>query len=166
MTLGNAQFVWFDMKLLKRKDMKPPEKAIVLALMENMPSIYPTLRTLCERTGLCRNTILKYLKILESKGILKRLKRLGSSNIYMFSKMYLKSSVYEKMKTAAHKMATYWFNKLELNAARKKGVVPSADTAVVPPIGTQSIIRELNINNLRNSNEFLKSMGANCVRSI
>lgn len=132
----SAQFVRFDFALLKGCDLKPTEHSILLAIQSYMPAPYPSIRKLQEICHISRNTVLKYLKSLENKNILLRVKRNGTSNLYMISKRFLTGAVTAKMRSAIKAMNEFWQAKLESNKRKKTST--KICTPPVPKFGTQS----------------------------
>lgn len=84
---------------------------IYAAIMQNFPRMYPSVKTICARTGLHRQTVFKYLKRLEEMKVIKRFRRLGTSNLYQLSPHLLAKKVKTKSIDAFEKLKAQWLGK-------------------------------------------------------
>lgn len=132
----HAQFVAVDPEFATSNFYTPSEKSVGLALRSHLPRVFPSVWKLQQETGLCRNTIFKCLKSLEAKGYLKRIKRLGTSNLYYFNPKTLLPKVYRKMRKMIDKELTAWRTYLDRKKAKPE--IPKSGTGVVPNTGTQT----------------------------
>lgn len=136
----HTQFVPIDFKIVNGlADLSGNSLKIFTNLMSHFPRIFPSIRTIQKETGLCRNTVFKWLRFLEKRKLIKRVHRSGTSNLYEISPvLILKRKAIDTMKKFIASKKAQW----EARFA-KNGVVPTIGVPVVPTIGTLTITKEL-----------------------
>lgn len=120
---------WFT-----KSELSPSSRSVIIAISSFLPTPFPSLKAIQENTGLCRNTVLKHLKILEEKKFLKRIRRYGTSNLYRLNPAILLKKVYDKAEQCIKQKAQEWAARLA-----KKKVVKKNGTTLVPFSGVLTI---------------------------
>lgn len=100
------QFIAVDMKLVREANLEGNEIKILLIIQSFIPNPFPSTARICQISGLCKNTVLKYMRSLERKKILKRHERAGHTNFYELNPTLLLEGVKKKMKDAVYKYVT------------------------------------------------------------
>lgn len=150
LTVGN-QFVALDMTLIKSASLKGNELSVLTTIVSFLPAPFPSIPTIMKRSGLSRNTVLKYLKTLTEKRIIKRLKRIGSSNFYEINPALVCRKVYDKMKSAIKKYVD------DFNAKFKGGVVPKPGVGGSTKFRHSNYIPSVSVTKEKPFHEFLKT---------
>lgn len=87
-------FVIIDNTLIKGNLNLPGNALKVYSVIYSfLPKSYPSIKKICELTGLCRNTVLKWKSYLEDKGIVQIHRTIGRVNLYTIAKQYLTKKV-------------------------------------------------------------------------
>lgn len=81
-------------------ELSAPALKIYLVIREYFPKMFPSVKTICQKSGFCRNTVFKYLKELESYRVIKRIRRWFKSNVYEINPALLMGKQISRMKQA------------------------------------------------------------------
>lgn len=125
----SIQFVGLSFGCAKNPLLKGNSLKVLTAIISFLPNPYPSVPTICKTTGLCRKTVFKHLRLLESLNIIKRLKRMGTSNLYYISKTVLPSaSLYRKMRDQIGQKLAAWNTRKSMKG-QKVPLPPGANSA-------------------------------------
>lgn len=136
------QFVALNQQFYLNDNFTGNQKSILGAIAASMPLCFISIKEIMRRTGLCRNTVFKHLKILETNKAIKRTKRFGTSSVFEINPVLLITKVAKKMKEVVKTFLDNWEKKNGTMAYQKK---VAKDDKPVPTDGSLTRLRELNI---------------------
>lgn len=111
----NNQFIPVSFNLLELKKQHPNLKGnsllVLVSIMKYFPNMYPSVKKICESSGLHRQTVHKHLNILENLKIIKRFRRNGVSSLYQIHPILLIKKTVDKAQKAFEYLKNRWENR-------------------------------------------------------
>ena len=141
------------------KELSPSEMKIYSVIMQFFPKMYPGIKKICEMSGLSRNTVYKYLKSMETKGVLERLRRKFKTNVYKIGSKFLTLKQNNKMQQAIKEVFTFFSGRPSANSSHLKGIPRVPNSQIVTRTNTYPVA-ETNFFNVKDGiGEIFKALG-------